>query len=296
MADELFDVRNLFTLGNYASAVNAAISLRPSSSAASIDRDVYLYRCYVCQRNFGLVLAETDGEKGSDPSIAAVRTLALFKKASGDANMEKEPVEEVQKWIDSGSAVSNSTQQVVAGIILMSQNKIDEAMKVLHNSLSLEAMSLMVQCYLMMNRVDLAETQLRTMQRTDDDATLTQLAATRFYLAQGGERIGDALAILNDLSDKYGATPAVLSAQAVCSMRTGNFVEAEKLLLQASERAITEPEVFVNLAVCALHTGKPKEVVDRYITQLRAMEPNHPWLASKAEFEKRFDDLVAASH
>lgn len=31
MADELFEVRNLFTLGNYAGAVNAAISLRPSS-------------------------------------------------------------------------------------------------------------------------------------------------------------------------------------------------------------------------------------------------------------------------
>ena len=127
-------------------------------------------------------------------------------------------------------------------------------------------MSLMVQCYLIMNRIDLAETQLRTMQRTDDDATITQLASSRFYLASGGERINDALAILNDLSDKYGATPALLSAQAVCSMRAGNFIEAEKQLLQASERAITEPEVFINLAVCALHTGKPKEVVERYIT------------------------------
>jgi len=93
MADELFDVRNLFTLGNYAGAVNAAISLRPSSSAVSIDRDVYLYRCYICQRNYGLVLAETEGEKGSDPSIAAVRTLALYKKASGDSSLEKEPIE-----------------------------------------------------------------------------------------------------------------------------------------------------------------------------------------------------------
>ena len=135
-------------------------------------------------------------------------------------------------------------------------------------------MSLMIQCYLMMNRVDLAETQLRTMQRTDDDATITQLAATRFYLAQGGERIGDALAILNDLTDKYGSTPALLSAQAVCNMRTGNWVEAEKQLLQASERAITEPEVFVNLAVCALHTGKPKEVVERYVTFVTSQSNN----------------------
>ena len=172
----------------------------------------------------------------------------------------------------------------------------------------------MVQCYLMVNRVDLAETQLRTMQRADDDATITQLAASRFYLAQGGERIADALATLTDLADKYGATPALLSAQAVCAMRTGSWAEAERLLL--------EPEVLVNLAVCALHTGKPREVVTRYITfvvaiafsssfllsllvalmfvcvlddrQLRAMEPNHPWLAAAADFEKRFDALAAA--
>jgi len=111
-------------------------------AATSVDRDVYLYRCYVCQRNYGLVLAETEGEKGSDPSIAAVRTLALFKKASGDAAAEKNSVDEVQKWIESGSAVANSTQQIVAGIILISQNKIDEAMKVLHNSLSLEAFAI----------------------------------------------------------------------------------------------------------------------------------------------------------
>lgn len=124
----------------------------------------------------------------------------------------------------------------------------------------------MVQCYLTVNRVDLAETQLRTMQRADDDATITQLAASRFYLAQGGERIADALATLTDLADKYGATPALLSAQAVCAMRTGNWAEAERLLLQASERATAEPEVLVNLAVCALHTGKPREVVTRYIT------------------------------
>ena len=182
----------------------------------------------------------------------------------------------------------------------------------------------MVQCYLMVNRVDLAETQLRTMQRADDDATITQLAASRFYLAQGGERIADALATLTDLADKYGATPALLSAQAVCAMRTGSWAEAERLLLQASERATAEPEVLVNLAVCALHTGKPREVVTRYITfvvaiafsssfllsllvalmfvfvfvlddrQLRAMEPNHPWLAAAADFEKRFDALAAA--
>ena len=127
-------------------------------------------------------------------------------------------------------------------------------------------MALMVQCYLMVNRVDLAETQQRTMQRADDDATITQLAASRFYLAQGGERIADALATLTDLADKYGATPALLSAQAVCAMRTGDWPEAERLLLQASERATAEPEVLANLSVCALHTGKTREVVNRYIT------------------------------
>ena len=135
-------------------------------------------------------------------------------------------------------------------------------------------MALMVQCYLMVNRVDLAETQLRTMQRTDDDATITQLASTRVYLAQGGERIADALATLTDLVDKYGPTPALLSAQAVCNMRISNWAEAERQLLQASERAIAEPEVLVNLAVCALHTGKSRDIVNRYITFVAFFAPH----------------------
>lgn len=105
----------------------------------SVDRDVYLYRCYVAQRNYGLVLAETEGEKAQDPSIGAVRTLASFKKAGGDAALEKDAVDEVQRWIDAGTAAANATQQVVAATVLMARGRIDDAMKVLHNSLSLEA-------------------------------------------------------------------------------------------------------------------------------------------------------------
>ena len=100
---------------------------------------MYLYRCYVAQRNYGLVLAETEGEKAQDPSIGAVRTLASFKKAGGDAALEKDAVDEVQRWIDAGTATANATQQVIAATVLMTRGRIDDAMKVLHNSLSLEA-------------------------------------------------------------------------------------------------------------------------------------------------------------
>ena len=100
---------------------------------------MYLYRSYVCQRNYGLVLAETEGDKGKDASIAAVRTLAMFKRAAGDEAQQKDAVDEDHRWVESGEAVANATQQVVAGIVLMTLGKIDDAMKVLHSGLSLEA-------------------------------------------------------------------------------------------------------------------------------------------------------------
>ena len=44
MADELFDLRNNFTLGNFQAAINDAVSLRVDDSDLQIQRDFYLYR------------------------------------------------------------------------------------------------------------------------------------------------------------------------------------------------------------------------------------------------------------
>jgi len=289
MTDELYEVRNLFYLGNYQGAVNAAISLNPSNAAIKLDRDVLLYRCYVSQRNYGLVLAETESRAGSDVSIDAVRTFANFKRAAGDKSLTAPALHTLSAWISGGVTQQNATVQVIAASIQLALGDPESALRSLHHPLSLEAHALTVQALLAMNRPDLAESALKAMQRADDEATVTLLAASRVYIAMGADKLSDAEAILRDLADKFGTTPALLSAQAVCLMKTGEWHAAETLLLQASEKSSTEPEILINLAVCALHTGKPSEVVNRYVTQLRSLEPKHPWLEALQDFETRFD-------
>jgi hypothetical protein len=111
-------------------------------------------------------------------------------------------------------------------------------------------------------------------------------------LALGGDKVTEAQAVLQELADKYGATPALLNGMAACAMRAGKWAEAERMLLDSAERmggTGRDPAVLADLAVCAAHTRKPPEVIARYITQLRALAPAHPWLTRLNEFEATFD-------
>jgi len=47
MADELFDLRNHFYLKNYQAGINEGSSVRPSTPAVTLERDVLVYRCFV---------------------------------------------------------------------------------------------------------------------------------------------------------------------------------------------------------------------------------------------------------
>lgn len=58
----------------------------------------------------------------------------------------------------------------------------DAALRVLHQSDNLECAALSVQILLKINRPDLARKELKRMQDTDDDATLTQLALAWFNM------------------------------------------------------------------------------------------------------------------
>ncbi|KAJ6332572.1 hypothetical protein OIU77_008607 [Salix suchowensis] len=107
-----------------------------------------------------------------------------------------------------------------------------------------------------MHRSDYAEKQLRIMQQTDEDHTLTQLATAWLNLAVGGSKIQEAYLIFQDFSEKYPMTGLILNGKAVCCMHMGNFDEAETLLLEALNKDAKDPETLANLVVCSLHIGK----------------------------------------
>jgi len=288
--DKLFNLRNQFWLGNYTQVQSLGSSL-PSSLSAElrVERDAYVYRALIALREFHVVLDEVADSSTTPIDLRAVKALALYMSnpvANADSVMQS-----LRDWMADEGTQGNATLRLVVGIVFGQQSQFVDALRAVAGGDTMEMRALEVQLLLRMDRPDVAEKRLRAMQQADEDHTLAQLAAVWVAVAQGGPRCQEALYQLQDLRDRYGSTSMLLNAMGVCQMHLGEFEEAERLLADATSSG--DPDVLVNVVACAQQRRKPQNFVDRYVNQLKASAPQHPFVQSCERMEGAFDRVAA---
>ncbi|PAA66298.1 hypothetical protein BOX15_Mlig011350g3 [Macrostomum lignano] len=284
--DPLFEVKNNFYLGNYQQCINECQKVKTADSQLTTQRDAFLYRAYIGQRKYAVVLDAVN--RSSAAELQSVRLLADYL-----ASPDKRPsiLASLNEKMSGSLGENDYISLLMAATVFLYENDSDSALRLLHQTEHIECLALAIQTLLSIDRPDVARKELARMQAVDEDSTLTQLATAQVGIhSGGGEKLQDAFYAYQELIDKYGSTSSLLNGKASALMCLGRWEEAEPVLQEALDKDCNHPDTLVNMIVLSQHLGKEADVCGRYVSQLKDSYRSHPWvqdfIAKEAEFDK----------
>ncbi|KAL0133736.1 hypothetical protein PUN28_001004 [Cardiocondyla obscurior] len=284
--NDLLSLRNQFYIGNYQQCINEAQKLKTSIPDIAIQRDGFLYRAYIAQRKFRVVLDEINSSSPVD--LQPLRTLADY---FANPHRREAIIAELDKETKTIS-YDRYNLLIVAATIYYHEKNLEDAHRVTCNSDHLELMALTLQIYLKMDRLDLARKEFKDMQEKNDDDILTQLAQAWLNISCGGDKLlQDAYYIFQEMIDKYSSTSMLLNGQATCFIGQAKYEEAETALQEALDKDSNNPDTLINMIVLSQHMGKPPEVANRYLSQLKDSHLEHPFVKEYLQKEIEFHRL-----
>lgn len=285
---ELYDLKTAFFLGNFNAAINEAQRLKLTDPSQQLEKDVYMYRSYIAQKKFGVVL--DDIQSSASDELKYVRLLSEFlsNESQQDAIVQK-----LDSQLGSLNVTNPLVLLVIANIYVCAENY-ETALKVLYSvdaTQSLESSALAVEIYLKLDRHDLAKREVKKMIEVDEDSIITQLANAWVGMATG-DKLQDAFYTFQEQADKNSATSSLLNSQALCQINQGKYDEAENLLKEALDKDSNNPDAMVNTIVLNSQLGKPIEVSNRLVSQLKDSHKNHPFVRDLVKKENEFSQIA----
>jgi coatomer protein complex subunit epsilon len=293
--DALRQLRNYYYVGQYAEAIAEAVQVKQHADASVAPlADLFHFRALLGQGdhagvNNGITANATAG-------LQAVKLQCTFRTAS--AETRDMVFDTIGNWLGDASLGADEALRLVCAHIYLEAGKLKEALQLVHDGHSFEAMNVAVQIYLRIDRVDLAAKTVATMQEMDDNDTMTQLATSWLGVVQGGEKATEAFFLLQELVEKFGATPSVLNGMAAAQMALHKYADAFGHLRQAREidLAAKRPvaaDTLINSMVCLQHLQKSGDIINTIEAELKTSHPNHPFLQRQADVVAEFDRAAA---
>lgn len=108
---------------------------------------------------------------------------------------------------------------------------------------NLEAAWIMMQIYIRINRLDLAEKLIQKIKSFKDES-FVQLIEACFYISKGGECVNDAIRIIEGLIQKYSSSPFLSNALGICYMHNHSFEYALNYFQETNEQ---NPDFLANI-------------------------------------------------
>jgi len=278
--DELYELRNNFYLGHFATAVNEANKLKLSGDKA-VERDVYLFRSLIAQKQYSTVLSEV--KSTSPPQLVAVKCFAEYL-SRGNAESQLKILDGQLQSL----APNNWVSPVISASIYHQEGQYENALRTLQLTDHIEASALQVQILVAIERPDQAK---KLVSKMDEDSTLTQLCGAWTNIALGGEKAHDAYYAFQELMDKTQTSPILLNGAAAAHIAQQKWEEADGAVKEATEKDINCPETLINQIMVATQTGE-EDIARRTLASLKGSHPSHPFVADLEQKEAEMDRII----
>lgn len=247
-----------------------------------------MYRAYLATNRYRIVLDEISSSNSGD--LLAIR---LFADYLMNKSKFADLIEIIEKKI-TGSDDIHVVWKVMASIMYINENQLEEALRVLNGTNDLECQAIQVYVFLKMCRLDLAKKILAAMTEKNDDDTLTQLAQAWMNIEIGGEKLQDAHYIFDDNKDKLSSSVLLLNNLAVCAMGQQKFSDEEtsNYLRDGLDKEPNNYDLLINYIFLTQQTDKNAEVtVNRYLSLLKESWSHSEFVEELAKKETEFDKL-----
>jgi coatomer protein complex subunit epsilon len=290
-AEQLDRLRELYYLGVYDKVLEQTTDVAKDTSIAGQEAATLRCRALLAQGRADEAVSMSSGKSDPTTVLGAAHTLALYIQARRAGRDEA-----ASRIADQAKRVANGLgglASVLIGQLLTAAGHYTEAVAILGaHRRHLECVLVLIQTYLAMGRVQLAQNELAAAKAWAEDALLIQLAEAWVNLVLGGERCQSTAYIFDEFGINASLSANALCGQAVCHLMMQQYPEAEGLLREAQSHEAHHPDVLANLIVTARLNGQFKEA-QALQQQLEQSHPEHPFIRQWKENDALFDRISA---